>query len=429
MNTIKRLFNTQFLLLWQGQFVSRTGTNLFDIALILWIMEATGSAAVMSTILIASNIPEIFLAPFGGTLADMFSRKKILIISDLISGVLVLVFSAVLFLNVEPSLSVFILLFFVSTGLGICASCFNPTVNAVIPELVEDKQLQKANSLYQASVEGSMMIGQSLGGVLFTVIGAPVLFLVNGLSFIFSAFSEIFIKLPSDKQAGNDHSTNSMQQFKNDLKEGYRFCRKHKGLHGIFLIFALYHFFISPLTILIPFNAANTLNAGIEWTGFLLAALGGGTLAGLTVAGHLELKGDKKYRFILINIGFSAIVFIIAGLSRIPWLSLACMVLMGMVIGIIIVNLRTTMQRITPPGIRGRLFGFLNMVINGSIPIGLAFYGGLYDYLQKTLSDISIITSMIFIINGICILLMILYISINRDFKSILLLEKGTLQY
>jgi len=73
------LFNKQFVILWQGNAISKIGTYLFDIALILWLQEKANSAGFIVIILIASNIPEILLSPFGRTLADTFSRRKILI--------------------------------------------------------------------------------------------------------------------------------------------------------------------------------------------------------------------------------------------------------------------------------------------------------------------------------------------------------------
>jgi len=72
-------FNRDFFILWQENAISKIGTYLFDIALILWLQEKANSAGFFAIILIASNIPEILLSPFGGTLADTFSRRKILI--------------------------------------------------------------------------------------------------------------------------------------------------------------------------------------------------------------------------------------------------------------------------------------------------------------------------------------------------------------
>ena len=78
-----KLFNKQFLLLWQGNAVSKIGTYLFDIALILWLQQNSYSAVYIAIILIASNIPEILISPFGGILADTFSKAALVITSFL----------------------------------------------------------------------------------------------------------------------------------------------------------------------------------------------------------------------------------------------------------------------------------------------------------------------------------------------------------
>ncbi len=413
-----RLFNTQFLLLWQGQFVSRIGTYLFDIAMVLWIKEITNSASLMGLIIIAGNIPEILLAPVGGTLADIFSRRKILILSDLVSGILVTTLSLLLFLNVLPSFYIIVLLIFVSAGVGVCASCFNPAVNAFIPELVPDEKLQPANSMYQASMQGSMLIGQSGGGVLFGFFGAPMLFLVNGLSFLFSSVSETFINLPEKGSKSINRDRSLLENFKTDFKEGFIYCRNDKGLKSMIITIGIYHFFISPLIILLPFYVTDSLGMGREWVGFLLSSFGGGTLAGILFAGVVEFRGKRKENFIKTNLCFSSFLFIFTGLFLSPWAGMLFLFLTGFVIGNVVVNLKTAMQRTTPPEMRGRLFGFLDTMINASIPLGLGIYGIIIDILRNRLQDPDAAAPAVFIVNGICMLVLMLFILNNKDFIS-----------
>ena len=75
-----------FVLLLQGQFVTNLGNQIYDIALLLWIKELTGSAAVMGLALLMSNLPEALLAPFGGTLADRFGKARTMVVADMVSG-------------------------------------------------------------------------------------------------------------------------------------------------------------------------------------------------------------------------------------------------------------------------------------------------------------------------------------------------------
>ena len=95
-----KLFNKNFFLLWQGQTVSQIGSQIFSIALMFWIKHTTGSATLMGMVMTVSMLPAVLLGPFAGTLSDTFSRKKVIVIADFISGLNVLILAAIVFIYV-----------------------------------------------------------------------------------------------------------------------------------------------------------------------------------------------------------------------------------------------------------------------------------------------------------------------------------------
>lgn len=415
------VFNRQFFLLWQGQLVSKLGTYVFDIALILWVKENFNLASMISLILIASNLPQILLAPIGGTIADIFSRRKILIYSDLASGILVVGFSlAVISDSFSPSINYF-LLFIVSIGLGISASCFNPTASALIPEFVDDKKLHTANAIFQSSGEITSIAGQAFGGMLFTIIGAPFMFLANGISFLISAYTESFIKTKetAEKAVVNWKATTS--RIRNDFIEGYHYTWNDKRLRYFLLIIGLYHFFISPIPILIPFVISDYFKLDSQWVGFLLAGFAVGVISGFIIAGSLKIKETHSAYLIVLLFFISSFLFILLGITTSVYTSIICLVVIGLMIGMVIVTLITFMQKITPANLRGRLFGFLNTITNAAIPIGLGIYGIAVDFLRNNLSNPGFAPNIIFIINGCCIFIFMLIIIINVDLKNMFL--------
>ena len=114
-----RLMNKNFFLLWQGQFVSRLGSQAYMIAMMFWLKHATGSATLMGTLMMLSMLPMVLLGPFGGTFADLHSRKKIIVVSDLVFGVSVLSLAAVMFTMPEATGLIVVWLTVVSVVSGV----------------------------------------------------------------------------------------------------------------------------------------------------------------------------------------------------------------------------------------------------------------------------------------------------------------------
>jgi len=411
------LFNRDFFILWQGNAISKIGTYLFDIALILWLQEKANSAGFIAIILIASNIPEILLSPFGGTLADTFSRRKILIYSDLIGGLLVTGISLILLFNIFPDSLNYMLLFFVSLGLGICTATFNPTVSSYIPDLVEKDRLHKANSLFESTGRITAIAGQGIGGVLFSILGGPIMFLINGISYIFSGISESFLKADKNQKKLNKDWKQNLGSFKNDFKEGYFYCWKNKNLRLFLIIIAIYHFFVAPLPILLPFLISDTLKLDHDWLGYLLAVFAAGTLIGFTIAGIIKIADFQIIKFVSFLMLVSSLAYIALGFFDSVYIALLCLLIIGTIIGIIVITLITYMQKNTAANMRGRLFGFLNTITNSTTPIGLAVYGVLIDYLRGTFVNPGFAIQIMFGSTGVLILFTMIIILLKTRGK------------
>lgn len=415
-----RLWNKNYILLWQGQFVSGLGNSVFDVALALWIVQATNSASLMGLLLALSSIPQIVLAPFGGVLADRVSRKRIIVTCDLLAGVLVLSLALLVLFFPQMLVVAVTWLFMVSVGLSVVGAFFGPAAQAMVPDLVPSSRISGALSLSQLSGRIALFIGAGLSGLLFRLLGAPVLFLVNGLSFFYASASESLIteprpvRPPAESQGWRARAA----EVRRDLLEGLRFVWKSTGLRTLVLVSALGNFFSAPFLSLLQFYLRDYLHVPRyeDWVGYLGAALSVGSLIGLLIVGLARLQGRRRaiaiQAIMLLDASlYSAFVFVPGPLG-----ALVLVALSGLTGAFLIVNISTVVQLSTPRELRGRVFGLLGTISGSITPIAIGFFGVVTDLTGKNIGLIYMVCSAV-------LLLLALFILFSSNIRGFLAYE------
>ena len=385
MSAADRLLNRNFVLLWNGQAVSQLGNQAFAIAMAFWTLEATGSASLMGLLLAVSSLPLVLLAPIGGAVADRFSRIRIVVACDVISGLLSLVIAAAL-LSGRCSRPAIVALLFVS-GLagGVIAAFFLPALAAAIPGLGPAERLAAANSLSQFSGQIASLVGQATGGILYHLMGAARLFLFDGLTFFYCAGSEALVRLPPGPPRAAQGVAASVRQFRADLREGFAYMRGTPGVLGFIAGTATFNFMSTAVFVLLPFFVRINLRSGAEWYGFLLAAISCGVMAGFVCAGLVRVSGAARGRFLAALILAAPVPILITGFLHAPILALAGAFVLGVVIGLINVNLTTLLQLTTPEALRGRVLGLWTSLSASLTPLGMALGGFAGDLTGKNI--------------------------------------------
>jgi DHA3 family macrolide efflux protein-like MFS transporter len=379
-----RLWNRNFFLLWQGQTVSRLGDQAFSVAMMFWLMKTTGSASLMGLLMTVSSIPGVLLTPFGGTFADRHSRVRILVVCDLLSGVGTLGLAALMFFSkAQPVLLAG--LFAVALLGGIVRAFFMPAISAAIPDLVPPESLAAANSANQFTVQTSMLAGLGVGGVLFRLLGAPLLFVADGLSFLFAAASEALVRTPPMPRRPPAPAGQVLRAFLGDTREGFRWIAGQKGLRDFVLIAAILNFFATPTLVLFPFYVSGFLHAGADWYGFLLAAVSAGSIAGYLAAGALKLNGAARGRALIAGLVVGPFLFGILGYVTVKLAALVVIFLAGFTFGLVNIYLVTMLQLATPSELRGRVMGLLATLGGALMPIGMAISGVVGDLTGKNI--------------------------------------------
>ncbi len=190
---MKKIWNKNYILLLQGQLVSSFGDALYTIALAFFVLKLTGSSTLIGTIMGIITIPRILLGPVAGVAADRCSKKAIIVLADLIRGIAV---TAVAVLAYCGRLRVWELLAAAVIG-GICAAFFNPSMETVMPVIVDEDHLVRANSIFDMLTSGADIIGQTAGGILYGILGGPAIFLFNGISYLFPPERKLLLISPA----------------------------------------------------------------------------------------------------------------------------------------------------------------------------------------------------------------------------------------
>lgn len=403
-NKKEGLWNRNFFLLWQGQLVSSLGDIVYEIALGFWVLAVTGSPALMGTLMAASILPRVIIGPLGGVWVDRSDRKLLIVLMDAARGIIIVLIGVLAVLGKLEIWMVF------TAGIikGIGAAVFNPALSSVIPDVVKKERLMQANSAFSIIRAGSGLIGNSAGGFLFAVIGAPLLFLINGLCYIFSAITEIFIRVP--KLPKPEVSTHILS----DLKAGLVFTWENKGLRFLMICGALINFFacIGFILFLPLFQQNPELGPGKY--GLLMAAMTLGMLGGMALTSAASFKGQKRYSLFITAALLMCVAWAFVPLSGNFPLMIILSTIGGFCNAIINVFIQTIMQLWVPQTMRGKVFGLVDTLFAGLTPVAMAVGGMLGEFFS--------IKWVIALSFGVLVLIMLPMLWV-KDFKDFILFE------
>ncbi len=397
---IKVLLRRNTLLLISGQMVSMFGSMLQRFALSLYVLDVTGSGVKFASVLAVAMIPQLIFGPFGGVIADKFNRKWLIVILDAISGVVTLTFALIYFINGQFSMTAIYILVFL---LAVVASVFEPTITSIIPDIVEKKELVEVNS--SVSLVSSMVaiLGPVLGGILYGAWGIFILMIINGISYLISALSEMFIK--PDR---SHHEENSDLSFFESFKEGFMYVIKTPTLVIFAFVAVIANTAISPIfSIGLPFR----LRSEIGVSDFIYGLSGSLIMVGAVFGSILASSLVKKITYTkMMSFALTITAFILFGVSVISipgflsntasWISLTTLffVIIALVI-ITNITIGTAKQKLVPGKILGRVNGVLATLATASIPLGQMVYGGMLE--KNDMYIVTLIFAVVLLISGI----------------------------
>jgi MFS family permease len=369
------LRHRDFRIVWSGTLGSNVGTWMQNVVLGAFALKLTHSATYVSLLQFAQLGPLLFLSTFAGVLADMVDRRKLLIWMQLEQ----LVFSFVLaFLarGSDPSQS---LVFACVLVIGIGNALSAPALSASLPSLVPREDLPGAVSLQSFQMNASRVIGPAIGGVLYHFIGAPAVFAVNGVTYLFAVAALLIARFPRIEDGG--HELRGLTR----LASGFRIAWHDRIIRRVLTTMASLSFFSLTFIGLMPVLAEDNLGMNVKSLsyGLLYAAFGTGAALGAVSIGTI-LVGRSKPAIIRWGLASFAVLLALFGIVRTPGLAYPVALVMGFAYFAVVTSLSTVLQEHLEDSVRGRVMALWIMAFGGTVPIGTLAFGPVADHLGIT---------------------------------------------
>ncbi|MBF8435631.1 MFS transporter [Halanaerobiaceae bacterium Z-7014] len=404
--------NKDFILLFTGGFVSRIGSGIHNIALVWFVLELTGSGTTTGILLALSTLPAVLIGPFGGLIADRVNRKLLIVGNDFLRGGIVLILGWAIYSGQTS----FFLLGFATVLISISGAFFNPAVSAVFPNLVRPENLEKANSLENISMNFTQIIGAAAGGILIGTLGIAGAFFFNGISFILSGISELFIDIPPISQEAD-----TKESFIADFKFGINFLTDRRELLGLFIIFLFLNFLFGGLfSVGLPYIYNQILEINEMLFGLAKSTFPVGAILGSILINYIAIKNNIKFLGKTLTAQSSLLVLMGLPLSYYGLNNLSVMniyiiltvllVLLGILNAMANIPIITIFQKMIPDNLRGRVFGLLGTFTQGLTPISMGLMGILFDHISP---------SILFIVSGVLAVLISYSIIHLSEFDSL----------
>ncbi len=358
-----------YSLFFSGQLVSMIGTWMTRIAISWLIYRLTGSALLLGVVGFAGQIPSFILAPIAGVLVDRWSRHRVLIWTQALA---MLQSAALAALDLTGAMQVWHVVA-LAVFQGVINAFDMPARQAFVVEMVNDRNdLANAIALNSTLVNGSRLLGPSIGGVIIAAVGEGWCFAIDAASYLAVIGSLLAMKgLPivtgRKPGAGN---------VLGELREGVSYAWHSPPIRNILILLSIVSLVGFPYTVLMPIFASDILHGGPGLLGMLMAASGVGALGGATyLAARRSVLGLGRVIPLMSAVfGVGLIVF---SLSNIVWLSLLLMVVTGLGFMVQMASSNTLLQTIVDEDKRGRVMSFYTMAFMGTAPFGSLIAGSL----------------------------------------------------
>ena len=384
-----------FRLMWAGAFTSTTGTWMQSVAQAWLVLEMTGpkSAFFLGLLGFLGDLPIMLFSLIGGVVADRIDRRRILLGSQYIQMTCAFVLTLLVCLKVVHIWHMMILVFVAGTAM----SFGGPAYQALIPGLVERKDVPNAVALNSIQFNLARVVGPLCAGLTMAALGAGVCFFLNGLSFLAVIAGLYMIRITFQPQKTTDSVLEG-------IRSGFSFIRKRGSLWQLMVLGFVSTFCGIPLLTLLPVIAKNTFHMDAKGYSYLLSVSGIGSIFGALIYAGLAQRKNHGLLALRVQLVFAGMLGIFA-VSRFLPLSCVCLFFSGMCLITLLASINSLVQLTVTEEMRGRVMSIFMLAFRGGMPLGnlvAGYFASKFSPSQAlfSLSCVLATTALAFLVSG-----------------------------
>ncbi len=389
----KKLWNKDFILLLQGNTVSTVGDLMYSVAIGYWVYAQTGSNSLMGIMSAISMFVSMFLSPFTGSIIDKSNRKWVLVCMDLLQSAVMLTIGVLAYFGKLNVPGVLIAAFLAALG----SVFYSPAASTLLIDLIPHDDMVRGQSIHSGANSLVNTVGTAFSGVMVAFFGVPLIVIINGLSNLYSAITELFINVPRTVQQGTQVTA---KRILIDMKTAIKTILVDPCLK-LFVPCVLILNLLSagPLTLILPFCLEKGFS--VDMYGYLMSVWMVAYLICTLLLGVVRF--NAKARFWILAVGFSAsvIFFSLTYLST----NFALMCVFAFVAAFLNCAGNTvfsaSLMLALPEENRGAIIGFIQSASVGGSALSAVLYGFLGDvfplYLVFTAGNLISLAPMLYL--------------------------------
>ena len=355
-----------FTLMWSGALLSNVGTWMEAVGLSYYVAHTTGKASWSAIVGAAGFLPNGILGPIGSAMADRWSRRRLLVVGNMLSAVVAAILAIWVGGGSATPLGIAMLSF-----LAGCIGAFTfPSFQSILPDLVAREHLVAGVGLSNAQWNLGRIIGPSFAAIAISIGGIGTALWCNAISFLAVIVAVSLVKVP--------HRHGDRRPIFGALADGLRFAIGHPAMKRMLVVMVLTIGIASPFIAFVSQMATNVLHGDAKATSVLVTAQGiGAVTAAFTLGAVTKKYGVNAVMFG--GVGVLCPALIAYGFAPQLWSAALTLMLIGLVYGYAFTSFASVTQQAAPDAMRGRVLAVNFMVLGILFPIGTLIQGQIAD--------------------------------------------------